>query len=119
MICASADMAWSGSWLDRGCSNAALDRLADAQALRAGRRAPHRLAAGAARDQNDEVARLVDDRHRRVRIALVDPDREERPVRLAAVAREAPRLARHLEQRLLHVELLPAGRRDVPRVLDA
>src|SRR5262249_2344755 len=94
-----------------------LDELADAQALGTRRRTPHRLAAGAPGHDHDEVARLVDDRHHGVLIVLVDPDRKERPFRLASILDHSPRLAGHLEDRLLNVELLPAGRRDVLGIL--
>ena len=60
-------------------SFAALNHPADAEALRAGGRTPHRLAARAAGDDQDQILRLVDNRHRCAIVRLVDPDREERP----------------------------------------
>src|SRR6266700_515393 len=78
-----------------------LDTLADTETLRARGRAPHRLAAGAPRHHDDEIARLIDDGDHRILIVLIDPDREHRTLGLAAVLDHAPRLAGHLEDRLL------------------
>src|SRR5262249_40508660 len=69
------------------------------------------------RHHHNEVARLIDDRHHGIVIVLVDPDREERTLGLAAVLGHAPGLAGHLENGLLYVELLPAGGCDVLRIL--
>src|SRR5215475_12925402 len=98
-------------------SCAALDHLADAEALGARSRTPHRLAPGAARHHHNEITRLVDDRHHGVVVVLVDPQREERTFGLAAILGHSPGLARHLENGLLYVELLPAGGCDVLRIL--
>src|SRR5260370_28889019 len=84
------------------CSPLALDALADAETLRARRRAPHRLAARAACHDDDKIARLIDDGDHRILIVLVDPDREDRALGLAAVPHHAPRLAEHFEHLLLH-----------------
>src|SRR5262249_53873482 len=67
-----------------------LDFLAYTQTLRARCCTPHRLAAGAASDDHDEVLRLTQDGYWRIVVALVDPDREERSLRLAAVLDQAP-----------------------------
>src|SRR5262245_54746807 len=76
-------------------SAVALDPLADAQALCACGRTPHRFASGAAGHDHDEIARLVDDGNHGGVVILVDPHRKVRALRLAAVLDHAPGLAPH------------------------
>src|ERR1700674_4320382 len=79
-------------------SYAALDYLADAQALRPSGRAPHRLAPRSTGNDNDEILGFIDDRDQCVLVILVDPDGEERSLRFAPVFGYSPGPPSHLEQ---------------------